>query len=67
MRLIDYVRTFEAKELAIFLMAISTASRGSHTMNEAIELQIKLMNEKDPEYTKMINDIVNKLNMEIEV
>lgn len=67
MRFIDCLRTFEANYLAIFLMAIGMASEGSYTINEAINLQMKLLEDKNPEYIKIFNDIVNKLNEEIEV
>lgn len=67
MRFIDCLRTFEADALAIFLMAIGMANEGSHTINEAIDLQMKLLEDKNPEYIKIFNDIVNKLNEEIEV
>lgn len=67
MRLIDYVRLFEADDLTMFLMAVGTASRGSHTINESIDIQRKLLKDNDPEFTKIFNDVVNKLNTEIEV
>ncbi len=67
MRFIDCLREFEAEDLAMFLLAIGAASLGSRTMNELIDFQRKLLESKDPEYAKIFNDIVNKLNEEIEV